>query len=782
MLICIPLLLLTSFPQSARAEVERPAAVVPTPDFAPVPGVCELTGRLIVRPVQRQDLSAEGVPLEQVFERRRRARLDLRKFELVRHVAQTDEYILRVPAGQTEEQVAAALMATGDFEYAEPDWRLYPISPGPTAQGPPTHVGGRVETPPLPWPRCPDDPLFPAQWHHSAERIDSCQGWSLTTGTPTVSVGVCDTGLRTSHQDLQLHRLEAYNAVDQLWESEGGQIGPIHYHGTRTTGAVAANGNNGVGVAGLGWNLSHRMIRVSNQTDGGAYLSDLQHGARTAIESGDRIANVSYHGASYGSNQTTAAYIKSIGGLLLWGAGNTGANHSHIDRDADDLIVVGATDQNDALASFSVYGTFVDLVAPGVGILTTDSGSDHDYASADGTSYACPLTSGVCALIWSARPTLSPNDVELILKAGADDIGAPGIDHVFGYGRIDLPGSLAESGTTHPTAEFAGTPLSGVSPLVVEFTDLSTGVPTAWSWDFGDGQTSPEQNPTHTYTSSGAFTVSLVVSNSIGADQHVLIDYVLVDIIPPEAEFSGTPTAGLSPLTVQFQDESTGGIPTSWLWDFGDGFTSTQPDPPHTYTSSGFYTVSLTVTNAYGFDTISKLDYITVDYIPPVAGFSGLPTSGASPLVVDFTDESTMGAATSWQWYFGDSWTSTEQDPSHTYTAPGTYSVSLLVSNAYGSDQLWRTNYIEVGPGPPLLAEFEGTPLTGPAPLTVVFTDKSIGHITDWEWNFGDGGTSELQHPTHVFTTPGEYDIALQVGNADGADNGIEKKKYVVVQ
>jgi PKD repeat protein len=624
-----------------------------------------------------------------VFERRRQARRKLREFELLRHVAQTEEYIVLVPAGQTEAQVAQALMQTGNFEYAEPDWRLYPISSAPSAQSVQVQLGAGAQLPRQWIPRCPDDPLFPAQWHHAAERVASCQGWLLTTGTPAVSGGVCDTGLRTSHQDLQLHRLEAYNAVDRLWESEGGQIGPVHYHGTRTTGTVAANGNNGVGVAGLGWDLSHRMIRVSNQSDGGAYLSDLQHGARTSIESGDRVANVSYHGAASGSNWTTATYIKSIGGLLLWGAGNTSANYSHVDRDADDLIVVGATDQNDALASFSVYGTFVDLVAPGVGILTTDSGFDSDYATADGTSYACPLTSGVCALIWSARPSLSPNDVELILKAGADDIGAPGIDDIFGYGRINLVESLLESGSAPPAAEFAGQPASGVSPLLVQFRDLSSGVPTAWSWDFGDGSTSTEQNPSHTYASSGAFTVSLAASNALGSDQDVLVDYVLVDIIPPKAEFSGAPTLGLSPLTVQFTDESAGGVPTTWLWDFGDGQTSTLPEPAHTYTIAGSYSVRLTVTNAYG------------------------------------------------------------------------------------SDQLLRVNYIDVGAGPPL---------SGPAPLTVDFRDLSIGNITGWEWNFGDGGGSALQHPTYVFTTPGEYDIALQVGNVDGADSGIEKQKYVIVQ
>ena len=752
------------------------------PVFTEVPGVQEFTSRLIVRPVQRVTLVEEGWPVEGAFARREAARRELRDYDLVRYVPETDEYILRVPIGLTEAQVAERLMQTGNFEYATPDWWLYPaISPAAQQTGQ-ARAPGALHTPPLATSNCPDDPMFPVQWHHAANRVASCEGWALETGNPTVGIGVCDTGLRTTHEDLQLHRLEAYNAVDQLWESEGGQVGPVYYHGTRTTGAAAANGDNGLGVVGIGWNLSHRMLRVSNQTDGGAYLSDIQHGARTSIESGDRVANVSYHGASSASNPTTATYVKSIGGLLLWSAGNTSSNYSHVDRDADDLIVVGATDQSDALATFSSYGTFIDLVAPGVGITTTDSGFDADYATADGTSYSCPLTSGLCAMIWSMRPTLSPNDVERILKAGAEDIGAPGVDDFFGHGRINLVQSLLYSGSDVPTADFAGVPVSGRSPLTVEFTDLSSGVPTAWLWDFGDGGTSGAQNPSYVYAVPGSYTVSLAVTNALGSDVRVRSDYVLVDVIPPIAEFSGTPTSGVSPLVVDFADESAGGLPTTWLWAFGDGSTSVLPNPTHTYTGPGYYTVSLNVSNAYGTDSQSNTSYIVVDYVPPIAGFSGQPTTGASPYVVDFTDESTGGVATTWQWIFGDGWTSTAQHPAHTYTTPGTYSVRLTVGNAYGSDLLWRTDYIEVGAGPPLVADFEGTPLTGSAPLQVAFTDLSIGHITEWDWNFGDGTTSALQHPTHVYSSPGEYDVALQVTNADGSDSQLEKQKYVVVQ
>ena len=772
-----------SEPTALGGQAAGFAAPTRAPDFLAIPGVRALSGRLIARPLQVRALAAEGLDRAAIGARRTRARRTLASLEVLRHEPATDDYLVRVPLGDREESVAAALMASGDFEYAEPDWLLSPLCASLRPQSGASALPGASLRPPQSRPACPDDPIFPAQWHHASDRLDSCAAWGRHRGGASVSIGVCDTGLRVTHEDLQLHRLEGYNAVDRLWESEGGDISPIFYHGTRTTGVVAANGDNGLGVVGVGWNFSHRMLRVSNLSDGGAYLSDLQHGARTSIESGDRVANVSYHGASSASNAATATYIKNLGGLLLWGAGNTSSNYSHADRDADDLIVVGATNQADTLAYFSSYGTFIDLVAPGVGITTTDSGSDSDYATADGTSYACPLTAGLCALLWSERPNLSPDDVERIIKASADDVGSAGIDSIFGYGRINLASALRFDASAQPSAKLHAEPESGLSPLVVDFRDLSSGLPSAWSWDFGDGATSDQQFAQHTYASSGRYDVSLTVTNALGTDQTTVVDAVLVDVIPPLADFSASTTAGLSPLAVDFTDESTGGIPTSWLWDFGDGGSSNLAQPPtHVYTSSGFYTVSLTVANAFGSDQLTRTNYIAVDFIAPVAAFSGTPTAGNSPFVVQFSDESGGGVATTWLWYFGDGFSSTAQNPAHTYAAPGSYSVRLEAGNAYGSDLLWRYNYIDVGPGGPVLADFVGAPLSGSAPLQVSFTDLSIGTIESWEWDFGDGGTSTLQNPVHTFATPGEYDVALQVNHPLGQDSQLERPAYIVVR
>jgi subtilisin family serine protease len=293
-------------------------------------------------------------------------------------------------------------------------------------------------------------------------------------------VAICDTGILTTHEDFALHRLEGYNAVDQLWESQGGDIGAVAGHGTLTSGAAAANGNNGKGIAGVGWSLSHRMMRVSNASSGGAYLSTIQHGARTAIEAGDRVANASYSGVDNASNLTTATYIKSIGGLMFWAAGNDGRDLTYGDRDADDLIVVGATDSGDARASFSAYGVFVDLTAPGVSIYTTKAGGDSDYGGASGTSLSTPLATGLAGLVWSYNPTLTPDEVEAALKAGCDDLGAGGLDDTYGYGRINVLESLNAAGPPCPgPTTYCSTSPNSFGPGALMAWSGSTGVAAA---------------------------------------------------------------------------------------------------------------------------------------------------------------------------------------------------------------------------------------------------------------------------------------------------------------
>jgi PKD repeat protein len=163
-------------------------------------------------------------------------------------------------------------------------------------------------------------------------------------------------------------------------------------------------------------------------------------------------------------------------------------------------------------------------------------------------------------------------------------------------------------------ANFSASATSGVAPLTVSFTDLSTGNPTSWLWDFGDGGTSTARNPIYTYTTAGLYTVLLTATRNGTSDTETKVAYVSVsEPIPDvEADFTADVTSGYIPLQVTFSDLSTGS-PTSWYWQFGDGSASTLQNPSHTYTSAGVYDVSLTATKTGSTDTLIKSGFIDAD-------------------------------------------------------------------------------------------------------------------------------------------------------------------------
>jgi PKD repeat protein len=295
-----------------------------------------------------------------------------------------------------------------------------------------------------------------------------------------------------------------------------------------------------------------------------------------------------------------------------------------------------------------------------------------------------------------------------------------------------------------PTADFVGAPTSGIAPLTVNFTDLSTGTITSRLWDFGDGTTSTHQNPTHLYPNPGVYTVMLSVSGPSGSNSATKFNYITVNWPAPVAAFTGTPTTGFAPLQVSFTNQSTGNI-TSRLWIFGDGTNSTDVSPIHVYASPGIYTVRLIVTGPGGTDNEIKPGYITVTEPPPVADFSGTPTSGEAPLQVAFTDTS-VGNITNWSWSFGDGGSSTVENPTHTYLAPGQYTVGLTTSGPGGSDTETKVNYIQVqagindpsfeeqtagaAPGAPWTVTFGADHIVNP--VTVSEDDGMPAHGTKW--------------------------------------------------
>jgi PKD repeat protein len=315
-----------------------------------------------------------------------------------------------------------------------------------------------------------------------------------------------------------------------------------------------------------------------------------------------------------------------------------------------------------------------------------------------------------------------------------------------------------------PIAAFNAAPTSGINPLTVSFTNSSLGNNLTYLWDFkNDGTaTSTQTNPTYTYTQNGNYTVKLTATNSAGSNTVTRSNYITVSAVPiPAANFTSNVVSGTVPLTVNFTDTSTNS-PTSWLWDFkNDGTaTSTVRNPSYTYTQSGTYTVKLTATNQYGSNTVVKTNYITVNAVGPTAAFTANVTSGFAPLSVQFNN-STTGTSPTYLWDFKDDGTATStlENPSYTYTQPGTYNVKLSATNSSGTNNLVRPAYIKVSTAGTLILTIDTSYIIAGTQDVVIYSTNLIGTV-DW----GDGTVEYYNNavPRHTYNVGGVYTITFK--------------------
>lgn len=340
------------------------------------------------------------------------------------------------------------------------------------------------------------------------------------------------------------------------------------------------------------------------------------------------------------------------------------------------------------------------------------------------------------------------------------------------------------------SADFNGTPTSGLVKLPVQFTDLSTFMGTSWSWDFGDNATSNETNPLHVYTTPGNYTVTLKVSNGTITKEQKKFDYIKVSEVPskyfePVANFTYSITHDTTG-EVQFIDQSFGSTPLTYSWNFGDNSTSTNVSPFHQFFALGIYSVTLTVTDTHG--KVSNItQQINVNAVPiyssPVANFTYVPKN-VDPMTIQFIDQSFSSTDLWYLWNFGDGTNSTDKVPAHTYTTAATYNVSLTVTDQYdNASTASQSIQVPVTPGGLPNIDFTADITSGQYPLTVQFLDNTTTTWADsWQWNFGDGAVSSLRSPSHTYTTPGQYTVTLRAANVNGEGNEMTKENYIIVQ
>ncbi|HTE13350.1 MAG TPA: PKD domain-containing protein, partial [Chitinophagaceae bacterium] len=307
--------------------------------------------------------------------------------------------------------------------------------------------------------------------------------------------------------------------------------------------------------------------------------------------------------------------------------------------------------------------------------------------------------------------------------------------------------------------DFTASPGSGCAPVFIHFTDISTGSPTSWKWDLGNGTISFLQNPSTTYFNPGKYSIKLVIKKGALADSIVKVSYITINALP-KPFFKASDTAGCYPLKVNFTDESTAqeGSIAKWEWDLGDGSISNLQNPSHIYTGPGNYNIILRVTNTAGcVSTVSKAQYIKIkDGVKADYSFTG-SSQCTPPSIIHFNNKSTGTGVLSYQWLFGDGNTSAAQHPSNTYNTAGLYTIQLIVKNNAGCiDTLTKKDSIAVG-----VAHANFTAPDSVCQNTVIQLFNTSQPATGkLQWNFGDSSSS-VANPFLLYTKAGTYIISL---------------------
>jgi len=435
-------------------------------------------------------------------------------------------HIVQLPPNASEKAVAALLSKNKHLKFAEPDM-IY--KPDTTA----------------------NDPYFGNAWH--LPKIQATTAWGTTRGDE-ITIAILDSGVDANHADLAGKLVAGWNFYDN-----NSNTSDVYGHGTKVAGAAAATTDNAMGVASVAGNARIMPIRITD-TSGMGYTSMMAKGLTWAADRGVRVANISFGGAGSSTVQSAAQYLKNKGGLLIMAAGNSGSESTI--APSDTLVVVSGTTSSDARASWSSYGRFVDVAAPGAGIWTTVRGGS--YSAVSGTSFASPVTAGVVALMMAANPVLSPSDIEKHLFSSSVDLGSAGVDKYYGYGRINAAAAVlavqgaAPADTTAPTAAIAsptgGATVAGLVPISVSASDnvgvsrvellvngsklaSDTTSPYGFSWDSTQLADGTATLTAYSYDATGNYsshTVTVKVANTTETT---------ADTSPPAAVISN-PTSG----------------------------------------------------------------------------------------------------------------------------------------------------------------------------------------------------------------------------------------------
>jgi thermitase len=509
--------------------------------------------------------------------------------------------VVTVPWDKVKEKVRA-YSANGKVLYAEPDY-----------------IAEAVDS--------PDDTYLNNQW--GLKKVEATSAWELTKGSSTIKIAILDTGVDFDHPDLINKLVNKVNFTTSPTSDD------VYGHGTHVAGIAAASTNNAMGVAGLGYDSTLMSVKVLGDDGYGAY-SWIAQGIVWAADNGAKVINLSLGGSSASSTLESAVdYAWSKGAIVVAAAGNSGSSSPFYPAYYNKVIAVAATDQIDNLPSWSNYGNWVDIAAPGNGIYSTKKNGSYGYMT--GTSMATPFVSGLASLVFTVVSDTNGNkllndEVRTRIETTCDELVTTKID----CGRINAYNAVYDGTMPSPEPEPVPTPVGTIRGTVTDSMNPVVGA----SITDGTGIATTDNNGYYTITEvpEGDYTVTASASGflstfqqiTVAGDETTTVNFVLNKIIQ------------YSSISGQVIDEATRlGIAGARVTD-GIRTVTAASDGSYTILEvpAGIYTVTA---SAAGYNSASRSVSVGENEVSSTADFSLTPISKSTTVCVSSISYYTEG-------------------------------------------------------------------------------------------------------------------------------------------
>lgn len=680
----------------------------------------------------------------------------------------------------------------------------------------------------------PNDPGLTNQWYMGPTYMNAYDAFDKTFGNSNVKLAIVDDAVLISHQDLTNviwtnpgeipnNNIDDDNNgyIDDVngWDAADNDNNPnppaaasntTFTHGTHCAGIAGAQTNNSTGVASLGSGVSIIPVKCTDDTNLSPSLNNTYGGMQYAIAVGADVISMSFGGTGFSNTVQSLINVGASQGIIfVAAAGNSNVNTLFYPAAYNNVISVASTTTGDDKSSFSNYGTWIDISAPGSSIYSTLAGSNSSYGYQSGTSMACPNVAGLCALILSYNPTLTPAQVENCIITTADNIDAANPSYIgqLGGGRIDADAAMVcANPNVAPIADFTADLTTICFGGSIQFSDASTLGPTSWSWSFPGGtpSTSSQQNPTITYNSAGTYAVTLTASNAYGNDSETKTGYITVtsggQALPFIEDFeSGSFATNSWTIDNPDNDETwkletvagtnpgnTAALMEFYYYNNATGERDGIQTPPLDFT--GLTSAQLTFEYAYRRYNTSSSDSLIV-YLSTDCGVTfphrllakGEDGTGSFATQTTSTTAFTAGVG---DWCTGTIGADCDTVDLLAFIGSNNVVIKFEGYNNYGNN-LFLDNINISGTTVPLkpVADFTANNTTIVQGGSVNFTDLSLRTPTNWDWTFAGAatGTSTNQNPSSItYNTVGSYDVTLIASNGVGADT-ITKPNYINV-